>query len=226
MASIPRYRFCRRLAPAYRAAGSFGQTCSRKSISALCTLYAARGSRPADEPPTNMWPLGSSNENWKSVLSTAGNSRSRTNDSPSRIATKGSGRQKAAYKLPLSLKRGRGFSMKRSAAMLSASFFSSRAKDATDVRARARRCRRRDDCLPREIKSNGDCDARWRFWRHTELGITHHTNMRESFWCVPDHFTAAQIAAVLAAFLDGSPTIDLNQKLIVLEPGRVRIRTG
>ena len=43
---------------------------------------------------------------------------------------------------------------------------------------------------------------------------------------VPDNFTAAQIVAVLAAFLDASPTIDLNKKLVVLEPSRVRIRTG
>ena len=43
---------------------------------------------------------------------------------------------------------------------------------------------------------------------------------------VPDHFTAAQIVAVLGAFLDASPTIDLNKKLVVLEPSRVRIRTG
>ena len=41
---------------------------------------------------------------------------------------------------------------------------------------------------------------------------------------VPDHFTAAQVAAILAAFLDASPTLDVNHKLIVLEPSRVRVR--
>ncbi len=43
---------------------------------------------------------------------------------------------------------------------------------------------------------------------------------------VPDYFTAGQIVAVLAAFLDGSPAVDFNHKLIVLEPSRVRIRTS
>lgn len=43
---------------------------------------------------------------------------------------------------------------------------------------------------------------------------------------VPDNFTAVQIVAILAAFLDGSPAIDLDQKLIILEPGRVRVRAG
>lgn len=43
---------------------------------------------------------------------------------------------------------------------------------------------------------------------------------------VPDNFTAPQILATLAAFLDGPAEFDFNQKLIILEPGRVRIRTG
>jgi predicted nuclease of predicted toxin-antitoxin system len=43
---------------------------------------------------------------------------------------------------------------------------------------------------------------------------------------VPDHFTAPQIVAVLAAFFEASAIDDLNQKLIILEPGRVRIRMG
>lgn len=41
----------------------------------------------------------------------------------------------------------------------------------------------------------------------------------------PDDFTASQIGSLLAAFLDTAALrIDLNQKLLILEPGRVRIR--
>jgi len=43
---------------------------------------------------------------------------------------------------------------------------------------------------------------------------------------VPQHFSADQIVKILAAFLDSSPSLEPNNKLIILEPSRVRMCAG
>lgn len=103
--------------------------------------------------------------------------------------------------------------------------FASRAKDSTDVRDIGLGDAA-DETIASYAKSNqmaivtrdGDFGDIRNYPPHEYAGIL--------VVDVPDHFTATQIVAILVAFFDASPSVDVNHKLIVLEPGRVRIRTG
>jgi predicted nuclease of predicted toxin-antitoxin system len=103
--------------------------------------------------------------------------------------------------------------------------FTSRSKDSTDVRDIGL-----GDATDETIASHAKTNLMAIVTRDGDFGDIRNYPPSEYAGIVvidvPDDYTAAQIVAVLAAFLDASPEIDLNKKLVILEPSRVRIRTG